>query len=53
MKEVSYAEAKACYNIAKNRYSDKLASELYIARSPILPQYYTHFLAQMTQLELD
>jgi len=39
MKKVSYAEAKACYNIAKNQYSDKLASELYLTRSPVLPQY--------------
>jgi len=27
MKEVSYAEAKACYNVAKNRYSNKLAND--------------------------
>jgi len=39
MKKVSYAEAKACYNIAKNQYSDKLASELYLTCSPVLPQY--------------
>jgi len=51
---VSYAEAKACYNIAKNRYFDKLASELYITCSPMLPRTVNmQFLAQMTQLELD
>ena len=39
MKKVSYTEAEACYNIVKNQYSDKLASELYLTCSPVLPQY--------------
>jgi len=34
--KVSFEEAKACYNLPKNRYSNKLASELQdIISSPV------------------